>query len=84
MGRSRDRQRAVFMTASGHLYGRHWAVFRGRRHTINSRRDSYDACSYLCDLVIRELAKAQRLCEATGITEHWRAAVTLNDALSDY
>lgn len=56
----------------------------GCYRTINSRRDSYDACSYLCDLVIRELAKAQRLCEATGITEHWRAAVTLNDALSDY
>ena len=22
------------MTASGHLYGRHWAVFRGRRHLV--------------------------------------------------
>ena len=57
----------------------------GCYRTINSGRDSYDACSYLCDLAIRELAKAQRLCEAgDGDTEHWLAAVALNDALSDY
>ena len=31
MGRSHDRQRAILMTASGQLHGRHWAVFRGRR-----------------------------------------------------
>ncbi|HZE16734.1 MAG TPA: hypothetical protein VE197_14095, partial [Mycobacterium sp.] len=30
---SHDRQRAILMTASGQLHGRHWAVFRGRRHT---------------------------------------------------
>jgi hypothetical protein len=25
------------MTASGHLHGRHWAVFRGRRHHPNKK-----------------------------------------------
>src|SRR5262249_53628547 len=29
-GRSRDRQRATLTTATGHLTGRTWAVFRGR------------------------------------------------------
>ncbi|MDA8438005.1 MAG: SUMF1/EgtB/PvdO family nonheme iron enzyme, partial [Propionibacterium sp.] len=39
LGRSRDRHRAGFMTASGHFRGRHWAVSRGRRH--NSLDDGY-------------------------------------------
>ena len=34
MGRSHDRQRAILMTASGQLHGRHWAVFRGRRQVL--------------------------------------------------
>lgn len=41
-------------------------------------------CCFLCDVVIQELARAQRVCEATGDSTHWVAAVTLSDALTDY
>ena len=48
-------------------------------------RDGYRCCSYLCNVVNEELERAQRVCEASGgDTEHWLAAVTLNDALRDY
>ena len=36
-GRSRDRQRAVLMSATGQLRGRLRAVSRGRRHTFECR-----------------------------------------------
>jgi hypothetical protein len=42
------------------------------------------ACSILCELVITELAEAQRMCAATGDGELWSAAVGLNDALTAY
>jgi hypothetical protein len=38
----------------------------------------------LCELVITELAEAQRMCAATGDGELWSAAVGLNDALTAY
>lgn len=41
-------------------------------------------CCFLCQVLDRELTRAQRICEATGDTEHWLAVVTLNDALSEY
>ncbi|BBY60323.1 hypothetical protein [Mycolicibacterium sarraceniae] len=41
-------------------------------------------CCFLCDVVHQELERAQRICEATGDAAHWVAAVTLNDALTDY
>src|ERR1700745_2242719 len=36
------------------------------------------ACSFLCAVVVQELERAQRLCEALGgDTEHWLAVVAL-------
>jgi hypothetical protein len=42
------------------------------------------ACSILCQLVITELAEAQRVCVATGDGELWPTVVALNDALTAY
>lgn len=38
----------------------------------------------ICSVVHYELERAQRLCEATKDTEHWLAAVALNDALTEF
>jgi len=67
MGRSRDRQRAVFMTASGHLYGRHWAVFRGRRHRRDLDCEPQQARGIPRNLQVdetdEELSRPVELCE---------------------
>ena len=42
------------------------------------------ACSILCELVMTELAEAQRMCAVTGEGELWSAVVALNDALTTY
>jgi hypothetical protein len=47
-------------------------------------RNRVDACSSLCELVIQELAEAERVCAATGDGELWSAVVALNDALPTY
>jgi hypothetical protein len=44
----------------------------------------YDTCSFMCHAVRMELDEAERVCVATGDTEHWLAAVELNDALIAY
>ena len=58
-----------------------------RRNVKTTGRTSfseYQACSFLCAQVAKELDRAKRVCEATQHTEHWQAAVSLNDALSAY
>jgi hypothetical protein len=47
-------------------------------------RGRYDTCSFLCHAVRMELDEAERVCIATGDTEHWLSAVDLNDALIAY
>jgi hypothetical protein len=48
-------------------------------------REGNDCCCFLCSVVAQELERAQRVCEAIGgDTEHWLAAVSLNDALTEY
>jgi hypothetical protein len=44
----------------------------------------YDTCCLLCHAVRVELEEAERICVVTGDTEHWLAAVELNDALLSY
>jgi hypothetical protein len=44
----------------------------------------YDTCSFMCHAVRMELDQAERVCVATGDTEHWLAAVDLNEALIAY
>jgi hypothetical protein len=47
--------------------------------------DDHPACCFACRAVIDELARAERVCQAIGgSTEHWLAAVALNDALTEY
>ena len=46
--------------------------------------DDRPACSFLCNVVVQELERSQRICEATRDTDHWLAVVGLNDALTDY
>jgi hypothetical protein len=47
-------------------------------------RSRVDACSSLCELVVTELAEAQRVVTATGDGELWSAVVGLNEALTTY
>lgn len=47
--------------------------------------DKHKACCFLCAVVVQELERAERLCQAIGgDIEHWLAAVVLNDALTEY
>lgn len=48
------------------------------------RLDKWDTCTNTCKEVVGELARAQRVCAATGDGEHWSLAVALNDALTQY
>jgi hypothetical protein len=68
MGRSHDRQRAILMTASGQLHGRHWAVFRGRRH------DAMDTYEWLCDAVHPSYGSATAY-RALGLGDNGRTHV---------
>jgi hypothetical protein len=38
----------------------------------------------LCEIVIAEMAEAERVCAVTGDVELWPAVVGLNDALTAY
>lgn len=48
------------------------------------KRQGHTTCSGICKSVVHEMDRAQRICEATRDTEHWFAAVTLNDSLTDF
>ena len=54
----------------------------GCSRVVTRRR--VEACSSLCELVMEELADAQRVCAATGDGELWAAVVALNDTLTTY